>query len=193
MIFFRSSIRLLVAISFCGLTIAWGILAPVTIAADSPPAELIHPDGRRTAPNIPTDQTRTFVVPKMDVERTMASEDIPPPPDISEVFLDEGDYYLVRGEKIFIRRDANRMVVKFKDNDFASLKNKAHRPEAQTSALHSALGVSDSEMILSLERQFDKRRIAIIRAHPKADKKLLRSRIKDFNTSPSVKRAVYTH
>jgi subtilisin family serine protease len=186
MIFFRSWIRFLVAISFCGLTIAWGVLPPVTIAADSPPAELTHPDGTRTAPNIPADQTRTFIVPNMGVEKTMASEDIPPPPGISEVFLDEGDYYLVRGEKIFIRRDVNRMVVKFKDNDFASLKSTAHRPEEQTSELHSALGVSASEMILSLERQFDKRRIAIIRAHPKADKKLLRSRIKDFNTSPSV-------
>jgi subtilisin family serine protease len=186
MIFFRSWILLLAAISFCGLTIAWGVLPPVTIAADSPPAELTHPDDTRTAPNIPADQTRTFVVPKIDVEKTMASEDIPPPPDISEVFLDEGDYYLVRGKKIFIRRDANRMVVKFKDNDFARLKSTAHLPEAQTSALHSALGVSAPEMILSLERQFDKRRIAIIRAHPKADKKLLRSRIKDFNTSPSV-------
>jgi hypothetical protein len=92
MIFFRSWILLLAAISFCGLTIAWGVLPPVTIAADSPPAELTHPDDTRTAPNIPADQTRTFVVPKIDVEKTMASEDIPPPPDISEVFLVEGDY-----------------------------------------------------------------------------------------------------
>ena len=186
MIFSRSAIRVLVAISFCGLTITLGVLSPVTIAADSPPAELTDPDGARITPNITADQSRTFVVPRMDVENTMASDDIPPPPSISEVFLDEGDYYLVRGEKIFIRRDANRMVVKFKDKDFASLMRTANLPEEQTLALHSALGVSASEMILSLERQFDKRRIAIIRAHPKADKKLLRSRIKDFNTPPSV-------
>ena len=138
---------------------------------------------------IPGDHTKRFVVPKMGVETAMANGNIPPPPGISETFLDEGDYYLVRGKKVFIRRDAHRMVVKFKDNTFANLKRTAPQPEEQTLALHSALSVSDAEMSLSIERQFDKRMIAIIQTYPKSGKKLLRSRIQDFNTSASVEYA----
>jgi subtilisin family serine protease len=119
----------------------------------------------------------------------MAEEYFQPPPSVSELFVDEGDYYLVRGQKVFIRRDAHRMVAKFKDDAFANLKSTTHRPEAQTSALHSALGFSDAEMSLSVERQLEKHRIAIIRAHPKGAKKLPRLRIQDFNTSPAVEYA----
>jgi subtilisin family serine protease len=81
------------------------------------------------------------------------------------------------------------MVVKFSESAFANLKRTASRPAEQTSILHSALAVPESEMALSIERQFDKRRVAIIRAHPKAGEKPSPSRLQNFNTSASVEYA----
>ena len=161
----------------------------LVVGGSNPAAADLTPGVSPSPGRIPGDHTMRFVVPKMGVETTMAKGNIPPPPGISETFLDEGDYYLVRGKKVFIRRDAYRMVVKFKDNAFDNLKRTAPQPKEQTLALHSALSVSDAEMSLSVERQFDKRRVAIIRAHPKAGKKPLRSRIQDFNISPSIEYA----
>ena len=115
--------------------------------------------------------------------------DIPPPPKISEIFLDEGDYYLVRGEKVFIRRDANRMVVKFTDTAFASLQNACDQKEVQAAVVQSALKVSDSQMTLSSERVLQKHRIGIVRAHLNPRGKLIRSSIQEMAMSPSVEYA----
>ena len=114
---------------------------------------------------------------------------IPPPPEISDIFLDEGDYYLVRGKKVLIRRDAHRMVVKFKDNVFTDLQNHSDQGEQQTAILQSALNVPDSEMALSIERLCDEHGTAIIRAHPESGGNLLRSSIQEMAMSPSIEYA----
>lgn len=123
------------------------------------------------------------------VHTPVDAQSSPVPHRISEIFLDEGDYYLVRGKKVFIRRDTRRMVVKFKDAPFANFKRYANQPGEQTLALRSALNVADSKMTLSIDRQLDRYRIAIVRVHRKAGETLLRSRIQDFNTSASVEYA----
>ena len=110
-------------------------------------------------------------------------------PDISEIFLEEGDYYLVRGRKVYLRRDAHRMVIKFKKQPFAALASYGLRSEEQDAALQSTLNVPASEMAVSVEHQFNKRRISIIRTRPKEGEKLLRSQIQDFNNRPSVEYA----
>ncbi|MGD2272907.1 MAG: hypothetical protein PVI06_21095, partial [Desulfobacterales bacterium] len=99
----------LIIISLFGLLVTPGY----TIAADESTGEPaqsietkinlsgINPEKRWTH----GEYGERFFVSKVDVENNMPAEEIPPPPQISEIFLDEGDYYLVRGKKHFIRRD----------------------------------------------------------------------------------------
>jgi subtilisin family serine protease len=107
----------------------------------------------------------------------------------SETFLDEGDYYLVRGKKVSIRRDPHRMVVKFEEAIFAGLLSTADRPEEQSMALHAALGRVDPEVTFSIERLLDRYRMAIIRVVQKTGETLPRSDIQAFDTSPMVEYA----
>jgi subtilisin family serine protease len=124
--------------------------------------------------------------PMTAIAETKTPADIPESPEASHSFVDEGDHYLVRGKKVLIRRDMRRMVVKFKEAAFSDFEHYAGQPQEQSRALRSALNITDSEMTLSVERQFDKRRIAIIRVNGKPEDISLRSQIQDFNSSPAV-------
>jgi len=185
--------RLIMIILF-GWLVAVGSLPGDTLAAEEPTSDSVqHLETGISFDMINLEQKRlngeygnSFLMTEPGVDNGLPAQMIPPPPETSEKFLDEGDYYLVRGKKQFIRRDAFRMVVKFSDRAFSNLKDAVPRSAEQATALHSALGVSDSEMALSIERQLDQRRIVIIRAHPKTGQNLLRSHIRDFSTSPPV-------
>ena len=97
---------------------------------------------------------------------------------MDQAFLDAGDYYLVRGERIYLRRDAQRVVVKFKEQSSlnqavmaasmpSSNKSQGLLLDASTrTSLHTAMGISEAQASLSVEKRIQGNGLSIVRVTP---------------------------
>lgn len=122
--------------------------------------------------------------------------EIAPLPLESELFLDEGDYYLSRGQKIPLRRDPRRIAVKFKNSVLSSLQKSSGRLTLQSNIVQQTLSIVSIDTPLTVERQLDKKGITILNAKSfsTSSPKLLRSQIQEIGAVDAVEYAnpVYT-
>lgn len=84
-------------------------------------------------------------------------------PLISDRFIDEGDFYLVRGKKIFLKKDSRRIAVKFKHPIFSRLQNLSGRKELRSDFLKQVLNLTSSNVEPVIEKQVKKSDITIIK------------------------------
>lgn len=84
------------------------------------------------------------------------------PPLLSEIFTDEGDYFLVRGEKIFLRKDTRRIAVKFKRPAFERLQELSGRTELQSDFIKQVLNIAVADIVCKIEMRIEKMGLAII-------------------------------
>ncbi|HRZ12522.1 MAG TPA: S8 family serine peptidase [Kiritimatiellia bacterium] len=111
-----------------------------------------------------------------------------------DLYLSESDYYLVRGQRIPLRRDAQRMAVKLtKQAREAYQSEMGRQPRGATSAhsaaLRDALGFSDAEADVSLEQEVAEKGLVIVEVRPKSGHALGRTRLRDAGRAKGVEYA----
>jgi subtilisin family serine protease len=114
----------------------------------------------------------------------------------SQLFLDEGDYYLARGEKIPLRRDPRRIAVKFKVTVLSNLREAADQTMLQSDILQQALATVNINATLTVEKQLINKGITILNAKSPStsSQRLFRSQIQEIAAADTVEFAnpVYT-
>ena len=139
--------------------------------------------------NLQAQEVTEFKIPTGIMDQT--GSEIPPIPLISEMFLDEGDYYLVREEKVFIRRDTNKIAVKFKDNALSSLNKLSGQTKQQSDFLKQALNTQAIDAEFTVAKQLTSKNITIINIKFKStsSQKLLSSQIQEMANTDLVEYA----
>jgi subtilisin family serine protease len=113
-----------------------------------------------------------------------------PMPSINQLLADEGDYYLVRGKKIYLRRNTQQMVVKF-TSDSSNRLNQLSGQASQSAFLKQNLNSANMDAELTVEKQLSKNGLALIRTTFKTQPAQLLSRadVQEVAQSPSVEYA----
>lgn len=109
------------------------------------------------------------------------------PPALEDLFADEGDYYLMRGTKIPLRRDTHRMAVKFKKNSATEGLAASEKNTKRAAALKTAMAVDDAEV--SVERSVEAADAELVSVKFKKAGRLTKAHIKAAAQSPEVELA----
>ena len=119
-----------------------------------------------------------------------------PQPEGSQLFLDEGDYYLVRGEKIPLRRDPRMIAVKFKATVLNNLQEADNQTMLQSDILQQALTSVNMSVTLTVKKQLKNKGITIlnVKSPSTSSQRLSRFQIQEIAAADTVEFAssVYT-
>lgn len=107
------------------------------------------------------------------------------PPDITKIFVDNGDYYLVRGKKVALRRDATRVAIKLRADAFARQEQFKGSVSQQSSELYASLQLGTGEFSLATQRLFAKNRIAVVHVQQAGGAGLTNRTMTELAGSPS--------
>ena len=119
-----------------------------------------------------------------------------PQPEGSQLFLDEGDYYLVRGEKIPLRRDPRKIAVKFKATVLNNLQEADNQTMLQSDILQQALTSVNMSVTFTVKKQLKNKGITIlnVKSPSTSSQRLSRSQIQEIAAADTVEfvNPVYT-
>ena len=144
--------------------------------------------------NVHANDVKNSKLPENMINQTGGQD--PAMPLMSEIFLEEGDYYLSRGKKIYLRRDANRMAVKFVSNTLDTLNKLSDQANMQSIFLQQIFDSTNPDTEFTVQKQLAGSGLTIIssKASSGVPQKLSTSQIQEISQTESVEYAypVYT-